>query len=202
MEFYCRVISVIEDQPKGFFFFLQRRMMFIFDFVFYFCWYNSSPSLRSWYKDGEQLVTSIPGYIVMKDRDLRIVANEFNEGTYTCRVHRRGNVVSANSWAIRLKPERSSNSWWGPAWVNQGTVRGGKRAPICWTKAWHEDIFLLQCCGLKTVTTSQQFNSSARNLRFPLPRVRSRNDMVTKLDFCRTSGVYFIFKRLTSHGPS
>lgn len=85
--------------------------MIIFDFVFYFCWYNSSSSVCSWYKDGEQLVTSIPGYIVMKDRDLRIVANEFNEGTYTCRVHRRGNVVSANSWAIRLKPERSSNSW-------------------------------------------------------------------------------------------
>lgn len=104
--------------------------MFIFDFVFYFCWYNSLSSLRSWYKDGEQLVTSIPGYIVMKDRDLRIVANEFNEGTYTCRVHRRGNVVSANSWAIRLKPERSSNSWWGPAWVNQGTVKGGKRAVV------------------------------------------------------------------------
>ncbi|KTG42056.1 hypothetical protein cypCar_00018404 [Cyprinus carpio] len=44
------------------------------------------------------------------DRDLRLVANEFNEGTYTCRIHRRGNVVSANSWAIRLKPEQSSNN--------------------------------------------------------------------------------------------
>lgn len=44
---------------------------------------------------------------------MRLVANEFNEGTYTCRIHRRGNIVSANSWAIRLKPERSSNnSWW------------------------------------------------------------------------------------------
>ncbi|CAB1347469.1 unnamed protein product, partial [Coregonus sp. 'balchen'] len=61
-------------------------------------------------KDGEQLLISIPGYIIMKDRDLRIVANEFNEGTYTCRVHRSGNVVSANSWAIRLKPEQPSNS--------------------------------------------------------------------------------------------
>ena len=64
----------------------------------------------SWYKDGEQLLTSIPGYIIMKDRDLRIVANEFNEGIYTCRVHRSGNIVSANSWAIRLKPEQSSNT--------------------------------------------------------------------------------------------
>lgn len=64
----------------------------------------------SWYKDGEQILTSIPGYIVMKNRDLRIVANEFNEGVYTCRVHRSGDIVSANSWAIRLKPESPSNS--------------------------------------------------------------------------------------------
>ncbi|CDQ69256.1 unnamed protein product [Oncorhynchus mykiss] len=69
-----------------------------------------SPPKVSWYKDGEQLLISIPGYIIMKGRDLRIVANEFNEGTYTCRVHRSGNVVSANSWAIRLKPEQPSNS--------------------------------------------------------------------------------------------
>lgn len=64
----------------------------------------------SWYKDGEQILTSVPGYIVLRDRDLRIMANEFNEGVYTCRVHRRGDVVSANSWAIRLKPEEASNS--------------------------------------------------------------------------------------------
>lgn len=64
----------------------------------------------SWYKDGEQILNSIPGYIVMKDRDLRIIANEFNEGVYTCRIHRRGDIVSANSWAIRLKPEQPSNS--------------------------------------------------------------------------------------------
>ncbi|XP_013884198.1 matrix metallopeptidase 23bb isoform X3 [Austrofundulus limnaeus] len=64
----------------------------------------------SWYKDGEQILTSVPGYIVMKNRDLRIVANEFNVGVYTCRVHRRGDIVSANSWAIRLKPEPPSNS--------------------------------------------------------------------------------------------
>ncbi|XP_036070718.1 matrix metallopeptidase 23bb isoform X3 [Oryzias melastigma] len=64
----------------------------------------------SWYKDGERILASIPGYIVMKDRDLRIVANEFNEGVYTCRVHRGGDAVSANSWAIRLKPDRPSNS--------------------------------------------------------------------------------------------
>ncbi|CAK6979946.1 matrix metallopeptidase 23bb isoform X1 [Scomber scombrus] len=69
-----------------------------------------SPPKVSWYKDGEQILNSIPGYIVMKDRDLRIVANEFNEGVYTCRIHRRGDIVSANSWAIRLKPEQPSNS--------------------------------------------------------------------------------------------
>ncbi|KAK3570278.1 hypothetical protein QTP86_017207 [Hemibagrus guttatus] len=67
------------------------------------------PKVR-WYKDGEQLLTSIPGYIAIKDRNLRIVANEFNEGTYTCQIHRRGSVISANSWAIRLKPERPSNN--------------------------------------------------------------------------------------------
>ncbi|CAG02138.1 unnamed protein product, partial [Tetraodon nigroviridis] len=63
---------------------------------------RSAPKV-SWYKDGEQILASIPGYIVVKDRDLRIIANEFNEGVYTCRVHRRGDAVSANSWAIRLK---------------------------------------------------------------------------------------------------
>lgn len=64
----------------------------------------------SWYKDGEQIVASVPGYIVLKGRDLRIVANEFNEGVYTCRVHRGGNVVSSNSWAVHLKPLQPNNS--------------------------------------------------------------------------------------------
>ena len=63
----------------------------------------------SWFKDGEQILASVPGHIVMKDRDLRIVANEFNEGVYTCRVRRRGDVVSANSWTIRLKPDQSNS---------------------------------------------------------------------------------------------
>ncbi|KAL4647047.1 matrix metalloproteinase-23-like isoform X1 [Arapaima gigas] len=64
----------------------------------------------SWYKDGELLAASIPGYIVMKGRSLRIVANEFNEGTYTCRVYHHGNVLSSNSWTVRLKPEVPSGS--------------------------------------------------------------------------------------------
>ncbi|XP_023677361.2 matrix metallopeptidase 23bb isoform X1 [Paramormyrops kingsleyae] len=67
-----------------------------------------TPSKVRWYKDGELLASSVPGYIAMKGHELRIVANEFNEGTYTCRLLRRGNVVSANSWTIRLKAERSS----------------------------------------------------------------------------------------------
>ncbi|KAK5904121.1 hypothetical protein CesoFtcFv8_005716 [Champsocephalus esox] len=69
-----------------------------------------TPPKVSWYKDNEQILSSVPGYIMMKARDLRIVANEFNEGVYTCRIHRRGEVVSANSWLIRLKPEQPSNS--------------------------------------------------------------------------------------------
>ncbi|XP_077961247.1 matrix metallopeptidase 23bb isoform X4 [Gasterosteus aculeatus] len=68
------------------------------------------PPKVSWYKDGEQILNSIPGYIMVKDRDLRIVANEFNEGVYTCRIHRGGDIVSANSWSIRLKPEQPTNS--------------------------------------------------------------------------------------------
>lgn len=64
----------------------------------------------SWYKDGEQIVASVPGYIVLKGRDLRIVANEFNEGVYTCRIHRGGSVVSSNSWAVHLKPPQPTNS--------------------------------------------------------------------------------------------
>ncbi|KAM8822177.1 matrix metallopeptidase 23bb [Synchiropus picturatus] len=68
-----------------------------------------SPPKVSWFRDGEQISASVPGYIVMKDRDLRIVANEFTEGVYTCRLQRRGDVLSANSWAIRLKPEGSNS---------------------------------------------------------------------------------------------
>lgn len=86
----------------------------------------------SWYKDGEQILTSIPGYIVMKDRDLRIVANEFNEGVYTCRIHRRGDIVSANSWAIRLKPEQPSNSWEHLEWWTQGQETPREWGALFW----------------------------------------------------------------------
>ncbi|KAM9734292.1 matrix metallopeptidase 23bb [Menidia menidia] len=67
-----------------------------------------SPPQISWYKDGEQILASVPGYIVMTDRELRIVANEFNEGVYTCRVHRGGGVW-ASSWAVRLRPDQDQD---------------------------------------------------------------------------------------------
>ncbi|CAL8374610.1 matrix metallopeptidase 23bb [Gadus morhua] len=66
-----------------------------------------APKVR-WFKDGEQLVSSVPGHMVMKGRDLRLLASQFTEGVYTCRLHHHGNAVSANSWAVRLKPEQNS----------------------------------------------------------------------------------------------
>ncbi|XP_077421155.1 matrix metallopeptidase 23bb isoform X2 [Vanacampus margaritifer] len=62
-----------------------------------------SPPKVSWYKDGERIAASVPGHIALKGRDLRIVANEFNEGVYTCRLHRRGRALAANSWSVRLR---------------------------------------------------------------------------------------------------
>ncbi|MBN3298556.1 MMP23 protein, partial [Amia calva] len=70
---------------------------------------NRAPPKVSWYKDGELLSSSVPGYITVNSRDLRIVANEFNEGQYTCRVHRSGSIITSNSWIIRLKPEPSNS---------------------------------------------------------------------------------------------
>ncbi|XP_069053418.1 matrix metallopeptidase 23bb isoform X2 [Lepisosteus oculatus] len=67
------------------------------------------PPKVSWYKDGELLSSSVPGYISMKNHELRIVANEFNEGQYTCRILRQGTIITANSWIIRLKPEDLSS---------------------------------------------------------------------------------------------
>ncbi|XP_049581986.1 matrix metallopeptidase 23bb isoform X2 [Syngnathus scovelli] len=57
----------------------------------------------SWYKDGERIAASVPGHIALKGRDLRIVANEFNEGVYTCHLHGRGGAPAANSWSVRLR---------------------------------------------------------------------------------------------------
>ncbi|CAL1571230.1 unnamed protein product [Knipowitschia caucasica] len=55
-----------------------------------------------WYKDGELILGSVKGHIEVKGRDLRIVANEFNEGSYTCR---HGNQGPASSWDIRVQDQ-------------------------------------------------------------------------------------------------
>ncbi|XP_061682754.1 matrix metallopeptidase 23bb isoform X2 [Syngnathoides biaculeatus] len=65
---------------------------------------RASPRV-SWYKDGERIAASVPGHIALKGRDLRIVANEFNEGVYTCRLHRLGKAAATNSWRVRLRTE-------------------------------------------------------------------------------------------------
>ncbi|XP_072897773.1 matrix metallopeptidase 23bb isoform X3 [Hemitrygon akajei] len=57
----------------------------------------------SWYKDGELLANSVPGYIIVKGQNLSIVANEYNEGLYTCRIQRKNTTFQANSWWIRVK---------------------------------------------------------------------------------------------------
>ncbi|XP_061538139.1 matrix metallopeptidase 23bb [Phycodurus eques] len=66
-----------------------------------------SPPRVSWYKDGERIAASVPGHIALKGHDLRIVANEFNEGVYTCRLrrrlHRHGDAAAADSWRVRLR---------------------------------------------------------------------------------------------------
>nr|XP_005996815.1 PREDICTED: matrix metalloproteinase-23-like isoform X2 [Latimeria chalumnae] len=61
----------------------------------------------SWYKDGELLSQSVPGYITVKNQDLSIVANEFNEGQYTCQIRRRSATIRANSWLIKVKQENN-----------------------------------------------------------------------------------------------
>ncbi|KAG2462637.1 MMP23 protein, partial [Polypterus senegalus] len=62
----------------------------------------------SWYKDGELLSRSVPGQITLKKQELHIIANEFNEGQYTCRIHRGRSAVKGNSWLIRVKDENQT----------------------------------------------------------------------------------------------
>lgn len=64
----------------------------------------------SWYKDGELLAASVPGYLTLKKQNLSIIVNEFNEGQYTCHIHRGQTVVKANSWLIKIKREHDGNS--------------------------------------------------------------------------------------------
>ncbi|XP_061638148.1 matrix metallopeptidase 23bb isoform X2 [Phyllopteryx taeniolatus] len=69
-----------------------------------------SPPRVSWYKDGERIAASVPGHIALKGHDLRIVANEFNEGVYTCRLHRHGDAAAADSWRVRLRTPDNRDS--------------------------------------------------------------------------------------------
>ncbi|XP_078420476.1 matrix metallopeptidase 23bb [Cetorhinus maximus] len=66
---------------------------------------HTTPLNVSWYKDGELLANSVPGYFVVKDQDLSIVANEYNEGLYTCQIQRKMLTLQANSWWIRVKED-------------------------------------------------------------------------------------------------
>ncbi|ROI74322.1 Matrix metalloproteinase-23 [Anabarilius grahami] len=56
-----------------------------------------------WYKDGELLEFSHPGYISLKDDHITIVANAINEGTYTCIVRKKNKVLTTYSWRVRVR---------------------------------------------------------------------------------------------------
>nr|XP_056705943.1 matrix metalloproteinase-23-like [Euleptes europaea] len=73
------------------------------------CGLNSSTSdLRvSWYKDGEPLSRSLPGFELLPSQDLRIVATEFSEGRYACLIRRGGRTLRVNSWQVKLKGKAS-----------------------------------------------------------------------------------------------
>ncbi|XP_077578829.1 matrix metallopeptidase 23bb [Stigmatopora nigra] len=65
----------------------------------------SSTPRASWYKDGERIGASVPGHIALRGRHLRIVANEYNQGVYTCRDPRRQSPHAAESWSVRLSDD-------------------------------------------------------------------------------------------------
>ncbi|KAA0713599.1 Matrix metalloproteinase-23 [Triplophysa tibetana] len=56
-----------------------------------------------WYKDGELLESSHPGYTSLKDDHITIVANAINEGTYTCIVRKKNKVLTTYSWRVRVR---------------------------------------------------------------------------------------------------
>uniref|UniRef100_A0A4W5MA98 Matrix metallopeptidase 23B n=1 Tax=Hucho hucho TaxID=62062 RepID=A0A4W5MA98_9TELE len=56
-----------------------------------------------WYKDGELLEYSHPGYLSLKDDHISIVANAINEGTYTCIVRKKNKVLTNYSWRVRVR---------------------------------------------------------------------------------------------------
>ncbi|KAG7261704.1 hypothetical protein CRUP_008034 [Coryphaenoides rupestris] len=57
----------------------------------------------SWYKDGELLAASQPGYIQLTADCLSITANAINEGTYTCVVRKKHKVLTTYSWRVRVR---------------------------------------------------------------------------------------------------
>ncbi|XP_072333940.1 matrix metalloproteinase-23 isoform X2 [Scyliorhinus torazame] len=59
--------------------------------------------ILQWYKDGELLEISYPGYISMKGNKLSIIANAINEGTYTCLVKKKGKILTKYSWQVVLR---------------------------------------------------------------------------------------------------
>uniref|UniRef100_A0ACB8FCE4 Uncharacterized protein n=2 Tax=Sphaerodactylus townsendi TaxID=933632 RepID=A0ACB8FCE4_9SAUR len=65
---------------------------------------SSTSDLRiSWYKDGEPLSRSLPGFELLPSQDLRVIATEFSEGRYACLIRRGGRTLRVNSWQVKLK---------------------------------------------------------------------------------------------------
>ncbi|KAL2103900.1 hypothetical protein ACEWY4_000768 [Coilia grayii] len=56
-----------------------------------------------WYKDGELLEFSHPGYISLADDRISVIANAINEGTYTCIVRKKNKVLTNYSWKVRVR---------------------------------------------------------------------------------------------------
>ncbi|XP_041063340.1 matrix metalloproteinase-23 isoform X1 [Carcharodon carcharias] len=59
--------------------------------------------ILQWFKDGELLEFSYPGYIAMMGSKLSIIANAINEGTYTCLVKKKGKILTKYSWQLIVK---------------------------------------------------------------------------------------------------
>ncbi|XP_060098717.1 matrix metalloproteinase-23-like [Heteronotia binoei] len=73
------------------------------------CGLNSSvPDARvSWYKDGEPLYRSLPGFELLPNQDLHIIATELSEGRYACLIRHAGRTLRVNSWQVKLKAKAS-----------------------------------------------------------------------------------------------
>ncbi|XP_078281599.1 matrix metalloproteinase-23 isoform X1 [Rhinoraja longicauda] len=56
-----------------------------------------------WYKDGELLEYSYPGYLYMRGNKLSIIANAINEGVYMCVVKKGNKILTKYSWLLKIK---------------------------------------------------------------------------------------------------